>query len=743
MTSMSETNLNELPPKRLAMVPPDMADLVGIALRGWFWVVAGTVVGLIAAMTLLSLTPPVYKSSARIMFERTTTRYMQTNKVSNEPVIEDVDTLGQTYVIPSESILLPVVKSLGLANDPSFVGDKNEKSLRARAFDLLRTAAHAMGLPEKTAGDPSNADGDDPEKAAVDILNRNLSVNREDVATVITISFSWKEPVRSAAIVNSIVETYQRASVANKLKSTKIAGELIQDRVDELKRQASDAERALVEYKMANQLADGARSGFSREQVTALQTHLTSARVAMAEAKARMDRVGSSGADTSPFAPDNDLTSRLRTQLLDLASRANDIEGRVGKDHLAAVKIRKRMEEIREAIADEQKRVSGTFGKEYEMARARYDELAATISSTVGSEGENFETQARLRELEGAATTLRNLYNQMLQHIGELNKVEAQPAILPDARVLSRATPPSQTESSKKRLVVLAGGSMMGLLLGCALVFGRSFPFGVFRSAQQVTDATGLPCAILPMVAGRKKQASLRGGEYALGAPYSRFAETLRNIWASVNIAQRNADAKVIGVMSSLPGEGKTTLATSIAAHGARHSSARILVIDADFHRKSLTEKMAPDAREGLKEALEQPEAFAKYVVKNERLNLDVLPCPTPKRIDNSAERLGSFGMQKLMELVRKSYDLVIIEAPPMAAVVDYKMIEPHCDRLVFVVEWGKTSQRILFESLDSAPQIFDRILCVVLNKADPSALKTIEHYKGNRFHSYYSEQRA
>ena len=742
MISMSAPQLSDEPPKRLAMVPPDIADLVGIALRGWFWLVAGTVFGLIAALTVLSVMPPVYKASARIMFERTTTRYMQSNKVSNEPIIEDMDALGQTYVIPSESIVLPVVRSLGLANDPSFVGNKDEKGLRSRVGDLLRTAAHAMGLPEKPAEDPSSARGDDPEKVAVDIVNRNLSVNREDVPSVITISFSWKDPVRAATIVNSIVETYQQASVTKKQKSTKVASEFVQERVDELKRQAADAERALVEYRMANNLADGARSGFSREQVTALQTHLTSARVAMAEAKGRMDRI-ESGTDPNPFAPDNDLTSRLRSQRLDLAARANDIESRVGKGHLAAVKIRERMEEIREAIADEQKRISGTSGKDYEMARARYDELAATIASTVGSEGENIETQARLRELEGAATTLRNLYNQMLQQIGELSKVEAQPVVTPDARVLSRATPSTQTESSKKRLVILAGGSMMGLLLGCGLVFGRNFPFGVFRSSQQVTDATGLECAILPLVAGRKKQASLRSGEYALGAPYSRFAETLRNIWASISIAQRQAEAKVVGVLSSIPGEGKTTLAISLAAHGARHSSARILVVDADFHRQSLTERMAPDARVGLREALDEPEALGKFVVKNEHLNLDVLPCPTSKRIPNSAELLGSVGMQKLIEFARKSYDLVIIEVPPMAAVVDYKMIEPHCDRFVFVVEWGKTSQRILFESLDGAPELVDRILCVVLNKADPSALKTIEHYKGNRFHSYYSDQRA
>src|SRR5215510_9526503 len=104
---------------------PEIADLFGIALRGWFFLVAGTAAGIIGALMLLSTIPPNYKASSRIVFERTLPRYMQSNKVTNEPIIEDYDTLGQTYVIPSESILLKVVRSLSLASDPDFVGGKS------------------------------------------------------------------------------------------------------------------------------------------------------------------------------------------------------------------------------------------------------------------------------------------------------------------------------------------------------------------------------------------------------------------------------------------------------------------------------------------------------------------------------------------------------------------------------------------------------------------------------------------
>src|SRR5262249_51967126 len=154
--------------------------------------------------------------------------------------------------------------------------------------------------------------------------------------------------------------------------------------------------------------------------------------------------------------------------------------------HLAAVKVRDRMEEVRQAIASEQRRVAGSFGKDYELARARYDELTHEASEVAGSETAQGDKQARLHELERAVGSFRMLYNGMLQQAGNMNRVEGEPT--PDARVLMRATPPLQTESSKKRLLILASGSVMGLILGGAILLVRNFPFGVFRTSQQVTN---------------------------------------------------------------------------------------------------------------------------------------------------------------------------------------------------------------------------------------------------------------
>jgi len=117
---------------------------------------------------------------SRIAFERTLARYMQTNKVSNEPIIDDYDTMGQTYVISSEAILLKAIRSLGLASDPDFVGETdNQAGVSIRG--LLRNTAQALGFSKESAASQRK----DPEKIAFDNVARDLTVTREDVPSVI------------------------------------------------------------------------------------------------------------------------------------------------------------------------------------------------------------------------------------------------------------------------------------------------------------------------------------------------------------------------------------------------------------------------------------------------------------------------------------------------------------------------------------------------------------------------------
>src|SRR5215468_11690564 len=176
MASIDDSEMTDDAHRAIGPTQPEIADLLGIARRGWLLMAIGTTIGIICAYMVVSTIPPVYKANSRIVFERTLPRYMQSNKVTNEPIIEDYDTLGQTYVISSEGILLKVVRSLSLASDPDFVGGKNSETLGSRVRGVFRNTAQALGFAKApTEGQPI-----DPEKIALDGLVRNLTVTRED-----------------------------------------------------------------------------------------------------------------------------------------------------------------------------------------------------------------------------------------------------------------------------------------------------------------------------------------------------------------------------------------------------------------------------------------------------------------------------------------------------------------------------------------------------------------------------------
>jgi succinoglycan biosynthesis transport protein ExoP len=167
-------------------------------------------------------------------------------------------------------------------------------------------------------------------------------------------------------------------------------------------------------------------------------------------------------------------------------------------------------------------------------------------------------------------------------------------------------------------------------------------------------------------------------------------------------------------------------------------ASARTLVIDGDLHRRQLTARLEPDAREGLMDALDDPSRLAALVVKRPRSGFDFLPSVLPKRIPNAAEILASPQMERLLTAARESYDYIIVECPPIMSVVDVKVIERFVDKFVFVIEWGQTKRRVVQEALEEIDSTRERTLCFVLNKVDPAALQSIEAYMGPQYGAYY-----
>jgi polysaccharide biosynthesis transport protein len=729
-------------------------DILGTLRRRWRFLIVGCLIGLTLALAYIALATRLYTSTASILSDTKMNQNLQRQKIVEDTPLDPSTVNSQVKIFSSESIILPVIKSMNLAHDSEFVGPPHAlgAQILGQITKLINRVTQSLGLKDDRTIDAEAF----LERTAVETFLKRLTARREEVSYVIDVAFTSEDPNKAARIANAVADSYTAADLAARTQSTKMASQWLQDRLIELKVQATDADRVLQNYKSTNNIVDTGRGLLNQQQLSDLNTQLISARTEIAEAKARLGRIRQIGSDGIPDATvtdalNNTVITRLRAQYLDTAARAADLTSRLGQGHVAVVRLHEQMDELRKSVRGEEQRIADAYASDYEIAKAREKSLTDSMYLLVGEAGVSSQAQVMMRDLESSADTYRNLYNSFLQKFQET--IQTQTIPVTDTRIVTRATPPLYTSSPKSALA-LAGGIVLGLLMGAGAAIAREMTLAVFRTSNEVEQTTGIRClGILPIVTGNRKRTwfdawtkSLRTGpdltggieEFVLDAPYSRFTETLRHVKVSINAAQLVRDVKVIGVVSSVAKEGKTTVAANLGALVVASSRAHTLIIDGDFHQRSLTRRLAPDAREGLIEALGDPSRLATLVYHRQRSRLDVLPCVLENRIPNAAELLASPQMEKLLIAARDAYDYIIIELAPIVPLVDVKKIERFIDSFVFVVEWGRSERSLILEALSNTEIIRERITGIVLNKADPVALRSIEAYKGDMFSSHY-----
>jgi succinoglycan biosynthesis transport protein ExoP len=225
----------------------------------------------------------------------------------------------------------------------------------------------------------------------------------------------------------------------------------------------------------------------------------------------------------------------------------------------------------------------------------------------------------------------------------------------------------------------------------------------------------------------------------AIDAPLSRFAESIRAIKVAADVADLVKANRVIGITSSLPNEGKSTIAMSLAQLIA-HGGGRVILVDCDLRNPSLSRKLARTAKVGLLEVI-AGQAGADGVLWIEPTSgFTFLPATMATRIAHSSEILASEPTRKLFGRLRESYDYVIVDLPPLAPVVDVRVMTNLVDSFAFVVEWGRTKIDVAEHALENARGVYDNLLGVVLNKADMSVFGRYENHRGNYYYNrYYS----
>ncbi|MFK4489211.1 AAA family ATPase [Bradyrhizobium yuanmingense] len=708
--------------------------------RQWPIIAVCTGASLALVIVYLAMAQPMYTANARIMMDTRQTQVLDKDSNASSALIDTGYVDSQVEIINSDDLILSVVRRLKLTEDPEFNG--SNPGLLSIIIGKL-TSLFGSGEP---------ASQERIEHAVVQQVQKNLRTERVLTTYVLSLSYKARSPDKAAKIANAIASAYLVGALEAKYQSTKRATEWLQQRSLELSEQASASDRAVQTFKAENNIVGTSRGLMSEQQLSDLNTQLVQARAATAEAKARLDRIDTiSDQDvaqsTVTDALNNSVITRLRAQYLDLQAQYSDWSRRYGKTHLAAVNLANKMDELRKNIADEVRRIADAYRSDYEIAKSREASLEKNVKDLVAQAGNKGQAEVKLRDLESAADTYRNLYNNFLEKLQSATQNQSFP--LSEARLISTATKPDR-KSSPRTVLALVGGLVGGLCLGFGAAFARELLSDVLRTPGEVEDELGVKClGVLPDIrpptkAGALLPTSAKTGppdlsRYVVDHPFSRFAETLRNIKVSIDVARLTREIKVIGIVSSLPKEGKTTVAANFAQLIAL-TGHRTVLIDGDLHTRSLTRELAPNAKTGLVEALNDPANLGYHVQRSKETGLDFLPSVVASRMVNSADVIGSKAMAELLKVLKEHYEYIVIDLAPVMPVADSKAVSFLIDAMVYVIEWGQTTRTALQESVSGSEVLQKKLIGAVLNRANPKMLKRIEAYKGKHHNSYYVE---
>ncbi|WP_027574883.1 Wzz/FepE/Etk N-terminal domain-containing protein [Bradyrhizobium sp. WSM1743] len=698
--------------------------------RQWPIIAACAGASLALVLVYLITAQPMYTANARIMMDTRQAQVLDKDSNTSSALIDTGYVDSQVEIINSDDLILSVVRRLKLTEDPEFNGSN------PGLLSLI------IGKVSSLFGSGEPASQERIEHAVVEQVQKNLRTERVLTTYVLSLNYRARTPDKAAKIANAIANAYLVGALEAKYQSTKRATEWLQQRSLELSEQASASDRAVQTFKAEHNIVGTSRGLMSEQQLSDLNTQLVQARAATAEAKARLDRIEAiSDQDlaqpTVTDALNNSVITRLRAQYLDLQAQYADWSRRYGKTHLAAVNLANKMDELRKNIADELHRIGDAYRSDYEIAKSREASLEKNVKELVAQAGHTGQAEVKLRDLESAADTYRNLYNNFLEKLQSATQNQSFP--LSEARLISTATNPDR-KSSPRTVLALVGGLVGGLCLGFGVAFARELLSDVLRTPGEVEDELGVKClGVLPDIRPSTKTGPSDLSRYVVDHPFSRFAETLRNIKVSIDVARLNREIKVIGIVSSLPKEGKTTVAANFAQLIAL-TGHRTVLIDGDLHTRSLTRELAPNAKSGLVEALNDPASLGYHVQRSKETGLDFLPSVVASRMVNSADVIGSKAMAELLKVLREHYEYIVIDLAPVMPVADSKAVSLLIDAMVYVIEWGQTTRSALQESVSGSEVLQKKLLGAVLNRANPKMLKRIEAYKGKHHNSYYVE---
>lgn len=667
----------------------DLAGIVSRYRRHVPLILGLTVLMIVLAGVATYFLPPKFTAMTELTYQPQPTINPQTGQ-KDPPLSDqarDAQVDGQVQLVNSLPVAREVVRTMHLEKNP-----------------------HVQKGAEQFA-----AQNSDPLDALAASALNNLKVRRVGQTVLFDINYTDPNPVQAAEIANGFATAYMKVQVQQKIAQSSNGNQQFGQQLEALRRDVASADAAVARYRAQHNLLSAPDSPSSDQEMSQVNQALADSRAAQAESNARFSAAlnGNSGGSAT-VDPNNPAASPvmgdLRRQKAEVSRKVAELSAHYGPRYPEVIQAQGELDAINQQISQEQARIVKSAGADAEVARQRTQSLEASQAATVRRLSGDVQANVMLADLQSRATTTRQLYETMLARSGQTTT--DQGTMLPDSVVSTPASPPLKPSFPSYPIDILLG-AVLGLGLGVAIAYLRerwSVGLNTIDDVDRLLDQNYLNT--IPTLASAIDSPKTQNPvEAIVQHPLSLFTEAYRSLGASLIYADRANPAKVIGLTSALPKEGKSTTSAALARVLAMAGS-RTLLMDCDLRRRSVTTEMTPTAELGLVEVLAGKCTLEQALVKDET---GVMILPLAPRAHLAGQPFDTADFDKLMAHLRTTYDVIVMDTAPVLAVVDTRLLLRHIDALALLARWRATPIKAIRAALHQIESVGGQVTGVAM----------------------------
>lgn len=730
---MNRVSGKELPlpaftPIQAEPTPPDLVRYLRTLNRyKWGILMVVIAVGMLASMYASSLRP-IYRSTATVMVEMGKPKVVSTQELfeAYNGTTRDYF-LTQFEIIKSRELTERLVRVMQLTKHPEY-------DPRQQAKPWYAQWVPAQFLPAAVPTAPSQAPSEEDllESVTSQVMG-GISLQPVRNTQLVKLSFDSHDPVLAERVPNTLAMIYIISDLEARGDTTRRSMSFLRDQAVELKRKLDESERVLQDFREKEKIVvtKGISVSAAIRQLEELETSLDDARKKRLDAEARYNQVnvaraGQPGAalESLPLVQNNPVMARFKEAEAEAERRVSEASKRYGPEHPRMVSAQSDLKAVRDNVRRQADTVVESVLKDYEVAKANEASLERALSRAKVDSQEYNRKEFTLARLEREVASNRQLYDLFTQRAKETNTGDVPSAI---ARVIDVAMlPKSPSGPNKRNIVGIAMLVALAIAVSIALLL-EQLDVTVKTSHEVESKLEVKAVGVLPRM---RLAPDVRIERLFIDENHGPFAEGIRSIRSDLLLSAIDSPQKVVLLTSSIPEEGKTTVACNLAF--AFSQIKKTLLLEADMRRPKIARVIGADARRaGLSELVAGSAPLDECVYPADNSNLWVLQSGRVPL--NPLELISSHRFAEVMATLKKAFDVIIVDSPPLQLVSDALVLSQYATSVVYVVKADSTPYPLARHHLTQIKRISEPALAgigVVLNQLDID--------KANRYYGEY-----